>query len=61
MDKSVAPAWTWLTAERVVREGLADNLRGKAVSIPSKRYKVVAAAARLLPDRLVTGPPRRAK
>jgi short-subunit dehydrogenase len=61
MDKSVAPAWTWLSAERVVREGLADNLRGKAVSIPSKRYKVVAAAARLLPDRLVTGPPRRAK
>lgn len=61
MDKSVAPAWTWLTAERVVREGLADNARGKAVSIPSKRYKAVAVAARLLPDRLLTGPARRAK
>jgi hypothetical protein len=57
----VTPAWTWLTAERVVREGLADNLRGKAVSIPSKRYKVLAAAARVLPGRLVTGPARRAK
>jgi short-subunit dehydrogenase len=60
-DKSVTPAWTWLTAERVVREGLADNLRGKAVSIPSKRYKAVALAARVLPDRLITGPARKAK
>lgn len=61
MDKSVAPSWTWLTAERVVREGLADNLRGRAVSIPSKRYKALAVAARVLPDRLVTGPARKAK
>ncbi len=59
MDKAVAPAWAWLSAERVVREGLADNARGKAVSIPSKRYKAVAAAARVLPDRLLTGPARR--
>src|SRR5919107_1799924 len=43
MDKSVAPSWAWLHAERVVRDGLADNERGKAVSIPSKRYKVLAA------------------
>ncbi|HJV97539.1 MAG TPA: SDR family oxidoreductase [Arthrobacter sp.] len=61
MDKSVIPSWSWLTAGQVVREGLADNLRGKAVSIPSKRYKVVAAASRFLPDRLITGPARKAK
>ncbi|MDI3240974.1 SDR family oxidoreductase [Arthrobacter sp. AL08] len=61
MDKAATPRWMWLTAERVVREGLADNARGKAVSIPSKRYKVLTAAARILPDRLVAGPPRRAK
>jgi short-subunit dehydrogenase len=60
-DKSVTPAWTWLTVDRVVRVGLADNLRGKAVSIPSKRYKALAAVARVLPGKLVTGPPRRAK
>lgn len=60
-DKPVAPSWTWLTAGRVVREGLADNLRGKAVCIPSKRYKVLAAGARVLPDRLVTALARRAK
>ncbi|XAS64287.1 SDR family NAD(P)-dependent oxidoreductase [Micrococcaceae bacterium Sec5.8] len=61
MDKTVTPRWMWLQAERVVREGLADNARGKAVSIPAKRYKVLTAAARVLPDRFVAGPPRRAK
>lgn len=61
MDKTVAPAWMWLRAEQVVREGLADNAKGKAVSIPSRRYKVLVAAARLLPSRLVAGPPRRSK
>ncbi|MCB5292202.1 SDR family NAD(P)-dependent oxidoreductase [Arthrobacter sp. SO3] len=61
MDKTVTPRWMWLQADRVVREGLADNERGKAVSIPTKRYKVLTTAARILPDRLVAGPPRRAK
>ncbi|NUU31683.1 SDR family oxidoreductase [Arthrobacter sp. C9C5] len=61
MDKAVTPRWMWLQAEQVVREGLADNEKGKAVSIPSKRYKLLTAAARVLPARLVAGPPRRAK
>jgi uncharacterized protein len=59
MDKSVAPRWLWLQPERVVREGLADNERGKAVSIPARRYKLLIGAARVLPARLVAGPPRR--
>jgi short-subunit dehydrogenase len=54
MDKTAAPSLLWLTADRVVREGLADNLRGKAVSVPSKRYKALAIMAPLLPGRLVT-------
>ncbi|MET1064030.1 MAG: SDR family oxidoreductase [Arthrobacter sp.] len=61
MDTTVAPRWMWLQAERVVREGLADSERGKAVSIPTKRYKVLTAATRVLPARLAVGPPRRAK
>ena len=61
MDKSVTPRWLWLQAERVVREGLADNAKGKAVSIPTKRYKLLTAAARVLPDRLAAGPARRAR
>ncbi|MET3922531.1 SDR family NAD(P)-dependent oxidoreductase [Arthrobacter sp. UYEF20] len=61
MDTAVAPRWMWLQAERVAREGLADNDKGKAVSIPTRRYKLLAAAARILPSRLLAGPPRRAK
>lgn len=59
MDKSVAPGWSWLRPGRVVREGLADNERGKAVSVPTKRYKLLAAAVRILPDRMTAGPPRK--
>ncbi|MBT2594080.1 SDR family oxidoreductase [Arthrobacter sp. ISL-72] len=59
MDKSVAPRWLWLHADRVVREGLADNEHGRSVSIPTKRYKVVATVARMLPARLTSGPPKR--
>lgn len=61
MDKTVAPRWMWLEARQVVSEGLADNAKGKAVSIPSRRYKVLTAVTRVLPSRVVAGPPRRAK
>ena len=61
MDKTVTPRWMWLDARQVVSEGLADNAKGKAVSIPSKRYKVLTSVSRVLPSRLVAGPPRRAK
>ena len=44
--------WMWLHADQVVREGLADNAAGKAVSIPSRRYRALMAASRLVPDRL---------
>ncbi len=44
--------WMWLNAAQVVREGLADNAAGKAVSIPSKRYRVLMGASKLVPDRL---------
>ena len=45
--------WMWLDAPQVVREALRDAARGRAVSIPSLRYKVLASLARLLPDSLV--------
>ncbi len=61
MDKSVAPHWMWLRADWVVRDGMADNARGKGVSIPTKRYKLVAAISRVLPARFTSGPPRRPK
>jgi len=61
MDKTATPRWMWLEARQVVSEGLADNAKGKAVSIPSKRYKVLTSVSRVLPSRLAAGPARRAK
>ncbi len=61
MDKTGTPRWMWLQADQVVREGLADNEHGKAVSIPSLRYKMLTAVTRVLPSRLLAGPPRRPK
>lgn len=48
-----APGWMWLDADRLVREALDDLAKGRSVSIPSKRYKVLAAAARTTPSSLL--------
>ncbi|MFC5663360.1 SDR family NAD(P)-dependent oxidoreductase [Kitasatospora misakiensis] len=44
------PAWGWLSADRVVEEAMRDLARGRSVSVPSKRYKVAVAIARVLPS-----------
>lgn len=49
------PSWMWLDASFVVRVSLRDASRGKAVSIPSLRYKALARIAAILPDRLTAG------
>lgn len=53
MSKEPYPGWMWLSTAQVVREGLAAAAAGRPVSIPSLRYKVVAAAARALPPAFV--------
>jgi short-subunit dehydrogenase len=55
------PAFMWLDARDVVREGLRDAARGKAVSIPSLRYKAIVAIASLLPSALTAGVARRGR
>ena len=50
VDRGSAPRWMWLDADRVVRDALADLDRGKSISIPSKRYKVLAGLARYTPS-----------
>lgn len=47
------PPGMWLDAGAVVREGLRDAARGRAVSVPSLRYKLLVLASRVLPDRVV--------
>ncbi len=47
------PNFMWLRTGPVVRIALRDIERGRAVSIPTIRYKLVAALCRVLPDRVV--------
>ena len=42
-----------LKTEPMVRAALRDVARGRAVSIPSARYKLLTLVARLLPNRLL--------
>ncbi|QTX03423.1 SDR family NAD(P)-dependent oxidoreductase [Agromyces archimandritae] len=46
------PAWMWLDARTVVAEGLRDAARGKPVSVPSLRYKLLVGLTRVLPPTL---------
>ncbi|MGW9631209.1 SDR family NAD(P)-dependent oxidoreductase [Agromyces sp. NPDC055520] len=46
------PSWMWLDARTVVAEGLRDAARGKAVSVPSLRYRLLVGLARLAPSSL---------
>ena len=47
------PDRMWLDAATVVCEGLRDAARGRSVSVPSWRYKLLVAGSRLLPDAMV--------
>ncbi|GIJ50754.1 short-chain dehydrogenase [Virgisporangium aliadipatigenens] len=53
IDMSRTPDWMWLDADAVVREGLRDLRRGRPVSVPGLRYKVVVWGVRHLPRRLI--------
>ncbi|MGV8913745.1 MAG: SDR family NAD(P)-dependent oxidoreductase [Rhodoglobus sp.] len=45
--ESMAPKWMWLDAQFVVRSALRSATRGRAVSIPSVRYKFIWAAMKV--------------
>ncbi|WP_144877389.1 SDR family oxidoreductase [Microbacterium sp. 1.5R] len=55
------PTFMWLDARSVVREGLRDAARGRSVSVPSLRYKVIVAVARVLPASLTSRVARRGR
>ena len=50
---SSAPSFLWLEADFLVREALSDFDAGKALSIPSKRYKAITAITRVVPKPLL--------
>ena len=47
------PRFLWLTADRVVSDALRAAARGKAVTVPTFRYKVIVWLVSWLPKRLV--------
>jgi short-subunit dehydrogenase len=51
-DTDSAPRMLWLEPDRLVAEALADLDAGKALSVPSKRYKAIVAAIRIVPPSL---------
>ena len=53
VSKDGVPSLLWLDAPTLVRLALRDAARGRAVSIPTLRYKIVVALAGLLPQRIV--------
>ncbi|MGP5670972.1 SDR family NAD(P)-dependent oxidoreductase [Brachybacterium alimentarium] len=48
------PDWLWLDAPRVVEESLRDVGRGKALSVPSRRYRAIYTVARFAPTGLMS-------
>ena len=61
MDISGVPKWMWLQSDRVVAEGLRDLERGKSLSVPSKRYKVLTFLAKHAPTSLVARAAKRGR
>jgi short-subunit dehydrogenase len=53
MDKSLIPSFMWLDATDLVDAAWKDLMRGKPISIPSRRYKLIVAAARFIPRALI--------
>ncbi|MFT4028328.1 MAG: SDR family NAD(P)-dependent oxidoreductase [Protaetiibacter sp.] len=49
--KSSIPSWLWLSADELVAACLRDAARGRAVSIPTLRYRFLAWWLRHLPPR----------
>jgi short-subunit dehydrogenase len=53
IDMSAMPQAGWIDVEEVVAQCLRDVARGRTLSIPTKRYKALAALARHAPRPLV--------
>lgn len=49
VSRDSAPRFLWLEAEPLVRTALTDLAAGKAVSVPSLRYKAITTAAKHVP------------
>jgi short-subunit dehydrogenase len=48
------PRFMWLDAERVARESVDAVMKGRVVFVPGRVHPIIAAAARVLPRRVMT-------
>lgn len=53
IDMSKTPSWMWLEAPKVVDDSLRDLGKGKTISIPGWKYKVLVGVMRHTPTRLL--------
>jgi len=53
MDKTIIPSFMWLDATDVVDAAWKDLMRGKPVSVPSRRYKLIVGVTRFIPRALI--------
>ena len=53
VSRGSAPDFMWLEADRLVTDALRDFDKGRVYSIPSAQYKVIAGAARVIPNGLL--------
>jgi short-subunit dehydrogenase len=61
IDMSKLPAWLWLDADSVARDGLRDLGRGKLISVPDWKYKMAVVAMRHLPQNVLRRAGRRGR
>lgn len=61
MDISGVPRWMWLDSDKLVAAALADLAKGRTVSVPSLRYKVLATLARHAPTSVVARAAKRGR
>lgn len=53
IDMSKTPSWMWLSAQKVVDIALRDLRKGKILSVPSVKYKILVAIVRHTPTRVL--------
>ncbi len=61
MDVSGVPRWMWLNADKLVASALADLEKGRSLSVPSLRYKVLSLLARYAPTSVVAKSAKRGR
>jgi short-subunit dehydrogenase len=54
IDMSKTPEWLWLDADKLTVHAMRDLRRGKLVSVPTWKYKIVAFGLRHLPRSVLT-------